>query len=252
MNIIMKNTSEIYPYSNNAKKHDETQINNVAESIKQYGFVQPIVIDKENVIVIGHCRYAAANKLGIAEIPCVCVDDLTEEQVKALRIVDNKSNESPWDIDVLKDELEEIDLSIFDFDFDFKNLDNSNIEIIDEEDFESEEESPYTMNVNAPVYEIKGEYPKLCELFDDSKTKYLIEKIKKAHIDSEIKKFLTYAAQRHLKFNYSKIAEFYAHADKEVQELFEDSALVIIDFQSAIKNGFTKLSKRIEEMRNEE
>ena len=119
MNIIMKSLGEITPYEKNAKKHDETQINNVAESIRQYGFVQPIVIDKDGVIVIGHCRALAAKKLGLKEVPCVCVEDLTEEQVKALRIVDNKSNESPWDLDILPDELVELDLSGFDFDFGF-------------------------------------------------------------------------------------------------------------------------------------
>lgn len=69
MNIIMKSLGEITPYEKNAKKHDKTQINNVAESIKQYGFVQPIVIDKDGVIVIGHCRALAAKKLGLKEVP---------------------------------------------------------------------------------------------------------------------------------------------------------------------------------------
>ena len=85
MNVKNINIKDIRPYKNNAKKHDETQINNVAESIKQYGFVQPIVIDKDGVIVIGHCRALAAKKLGLKEVPCVCVEDLTPEQVNALR-----------------------------------------------------------------------------------------------------------------------------------------------------------------------
>lgn len=109
--------SELIPYEKNTKKHDKTQINNVAESIKQYGFVQPLVIDKNNVVVIGHCRLLAAKQLGMEDVPCVCVDDLTDEQVRALRIVDNKSNESEWDFDFLADELVDIDLGDFDFDF---------------------------------------------------------------------------------------------------------------------------------------
>lgn len=113
-NILVK---DLIPYDKNTKKHDDVQINNVAESIKQYGFVQPIVIDKNNVVVIGHCRLLAAKKLKMADVPCVCVEDLTEEQVKALRIVDNKSNESPWDFDFLADELVDLDLSDFSFDF---------------------------------------------------------------------------------------------------------------------------------------
>lgn len=117
VNVIMKPLGEITPYEKNAKKHDETQINNVAESIRRYGFVQPIVIDKDGVIVIGHCRALAAKQLGMDKVPCVCVDDLTPEQVDALRVVDNKTNESEWDLTMLSDVLKDIDLSAFDLDF---------------------------------------------------------------------------------------------------------------------------------------
>ena len=119
MDVRNISVKDLIPYDRNTKKHDKTQINNVAESIKQYGFVQPIVIDKDNVVVIGHCRLLAAKQLKMKEVPCVCVDDLTEEQVKALRIVDNKSNESEWDFDILPDDLADLDFSGFDFDFGF-------------------------------------------------------------------------------------------------------------------------------------
>lgn len=117
MNIVEREVDKLIPYSKNAKKHDETQIANVAESIKQFGFVQPVVVDKNGVIVIGHCRTLAAKKLGMKTVPCVMVDELTDEQVRALRIIDNKTNESPWDMELLSDELADIDLSGFDFDF---------------------------------------------------------------------------------------------------------------------------------------
>lgn len=117
MEVKKRTLSSITAYGKNAKKHDKRQINNVAESIKQYGFVQPIVIDRDGVIVIGHCRALAARKLGMEEVPCVCVDDLTPKQVNALRLVDNKSNESDWDFDLLADELPGLDLSAFDFDW---------------------------------------------------------------------------------------------------------------------------------------
>lgn len=136
MKTINKKLAELIPYEKNAKKHDATQIANVAESIRQFGFVQPIVIDKNGVIVIGHYRALAAKKLGLEEVPCVCVDDLTPEQVNALRIVDNKSNESPWDFDFLEDELSELDLSDFDFDFGFSIGEE---EYIEEKDEDSEE-----------------------------------------------------------------------------------------------------------------
>ena len=123
MDIIQRELDSIRPYAANAKKHDATQVANVAESIRQYGFVQPIVIDKDGVIVIGHCRALAAKKLGMKEVPCVCVDDLTPEQVKALRVIDNKTNESPWDMDLLAAELPGLDLEGFDFDWGIENED---------------------------------------------------------------------------------------------------------------------------------
>ena len=138
MDVRNVSLKDLIPYERNTKKHDKTQINNVAESIKQYGFVQPIVIDKDNVVVIGHCRLLAAKQLKMKEVPCVCVEDLTEEQVKALRIVDNKSNESEWDFDILPDELAELDLSDFDFDFgiedDEEDFDENDLERDDEKD----------------------------------------------------------------------------------------------------------------------
>lgn len=127
MEITKRRLADIVPYAGNAKKHDKRQINNVAESIKQYGFVQPIVIDRDGVIVIGHCRAMAAKKLGMEEVPCVCVDDLTPEQVNALRLVDNKSNESDWDFDLLAEELPGLDLSAFDFDWDFPDTDETEL-----------------------------------------------------------------------------------------------------------------------------
>lgn len=114
MNVINRRVDELTPYANNAKKHDKRQIGNVAESIKQYGFVQPVVVDKDGVIVIGHCRVLAAKHLKMAEVPCVCVDDLTPEQIKALRLIDNKVAESDWDLELVSAELPGVDISMFD------------------------------------------------------------------------------------------------------------------------------------------
>lgn len=139
MNIKNMQVKDLIPYERNTKKHDKTQINNVAESIKQFGFVQPIVIDENNVVVIGHCRLLAAKQLKMKEVPCVCVEDLTEEQVKALRIIDNKTNESPWDFDLLPDELADLDLSAFDFDFGIED-EEKETEIVEDEPPEIDEE----------------------------------------------------------------------------------------------------------------
>ena len=141
MDIVYKPIKELIPYERNTKKHDKTQINNVAESIKQFGFVQPVVIDADGVIVIGHCRVLAAKKLGMKELPCVCVDDLTPEQVNALRIVDNKSNESAWDMDFLSLELPEVELSAFVFDFGIEPDCESSGEVVEDEAPEVDEDA---------------------------------------------------------------------------------------------------------------
>ncbi len=150
MKITEVSVKELKPYAKNTKKHDKTQIANVAESIKQYGFVQPIVVDKDNSIVIGHCRYEAAKKLKLETVPCVCVDELTDEQVKALRIVDNKSNESPWDMEFLADELAEIDLSDFDLDFGINAVDENDIPNVEEKELKPYKKVHYliTLDIN--------------------------------------------------------------------------------------------------------
>lgn len=120
-------------------------------------------------------------------------------------------------------------------------------------EFPEEDEEVYSKKINAPKYEPKDDDPpKLSELVDKTKTNELLEEINQANIDNEIKDFLRLASQRHLVFDYSKIAEYYAHADKDLQELFEKSALVIIDFKNAMENGFVELTKYIMEIQEED
>ena len=166
MNIKNIKIGELTPYEKNTKKHDAKQIANVAESIRQYGFVQPLVVDAHNVVVIGHCRLLAAKKLNMTEVPCVCVDDLTDEQVRALRIVDNKSNESPWDFDLLGDELADIDLSEFDFDF---GIDVPGEESNFDEDAEQERIFKERME-NGELSDDDEEYQAFLEKFEAKKT----------------------------------------------------------------------------------
>lgn len=119
MNITYKKIKDLKPYKNNAKKHPKEQVERIAESIRQFGFTQPVVIDINNVVVAGHGRILGARKAGLEEIPTVCVEDLTEEQVKAYRLIDNKLNESPWDFPLIDSEIEDIkliDMSLFGFD----------------------------------------------------------------------------------------------------------------------------------------
>ena len=148
MEIITKKTADLKPYSNNAKIHDEVQVANVAESIKQFGWKQPIVVDGNDVIIIGHCRWMAAKKLGLKEVPVLVADDLTEEEAARLRLVDNKSNESPWDYELLDTELEIVDLDGFEFDFGFESyLDN----ILNDDFTTIDAKEEYSVTLNFPL-----------------------------------------------------------------------------------------------------
>lgn len=117
MNVIYKNVEEIIPYENNPRNNEEA-IEYVANSIKEFGFKVPIIIDKDNVVVAGHTRLLACESLGIEKVPVIVADDLTEEQIKAFRIADNKVGEKAgWDLDKLKLELEDLDFDMTDFGF---------------------------------------------------------------------------------------------------------------------------------------
>lgn len=125
MKITYKNPKKLIPYENNAKLHPEVQVERIANSIREFGFQQPIVIDKNNVVVIGHGRLMAALELDLPEVPCVCADNLTGEQIKALRLADNKVAESGWSENLLSMELSEItgiDMTEFGFEIDLSGL----------------------------------------------------------------------------------------------------------------------------------
>ena len=134
MQIIEKNIKELIPYEKNPRKNDQS-VDKVANSIKEFGFKVPIVVDKNNIIVCGHTRYKAAKKLKLAVVPCVVADDLTDEQIKAYRLADNKVAElAEWDIDLLGEELDGIfDIDMSDFGFDLSDDEEEETEIIEDE-----------------------------------------------------------------------------------------------------------------------
>lgn len=123
--IVYKNVSELVPYENNPRNNDDA-VDYVANSIKNFHFQVPIVIDKNNVVIAGHTRLKACHKLGIKDVPCIVADDLTPEQVKAFRLADNKTSElAEWDMDKLDIELGEIpdiDMSAFGFDIEIDDI----------------------------------------------------------------------------------------------------------------------------------
>lgn len=241
MKIFEKEVDALIPYAFNNKVHDEVQVNRIANSIKEFWFTQPLVIDKDNVVIIGHWRLEAAKKLWMEEVPCVIMSDLTEAQVKKLRILDNKLNESEYDLANLRLELESLpDLNFWDLELTSADLfPELEIDEFNPDDFE--EDNWYTQKTDTPIYEPTGEKVSIDEMIKTDKYDELVDKINDADLPDDIKDFLLKASTRHIQFNYKKIAEYYSNAPKEIQELFEDNALVIIDFDKAIEDGYTLL-----------
>ena len=141
LNIKYRPIKELKPYKKNAKKHSKEQVEQIANSIKEFGFTQPVIIDKHDCVVAGHGRILGAKKAGLKQVPTVCLDELTEEQIKAYRLVDNKLNESEWDTELLKqslDEIIEMDMEAFGFE----------LEVMEDVMMEVEPEVPFTEVLN--------------------------------------------------------------------------------------------------------
>jgi hypothetical protein len=240
LQIEYLSVNELREYEGNARTHSDKQINQIVESIKEFGFTNPIL--KQGLsIIAGHGRLAAAKRLGLAKVPTIELSHLTRAQAKALVIADNQlALNAGWDEDILKAEIE--GLQSLDFNIDLLGFEQSYVDALFDE---SEDEGGYTRKIETPDYTPSEIVPEISELFDRSKTDSLLAEIDASDFDESVKGFLRIAAERHTVFNFSKIADFYSHADANVQELMENSALVIIDFDKAIANGFVKLSKSI-------
>lgn len=123
LKIVYKKLDDLTPYENNPRLNDGA-VDAVAKSIEEFGFKVPIVIDKDGVIVAGHTRLKAAKQLAIDEVPCIIADDLSDEELKAFRLADNKVAElAEWDFEKLEAELTDIDFDMSDFGFDFNTID---------------------------------------------------------------------------------------------------------------------------------
>ena len=253
MQVTKTNVEKLIPYAKNSRTHSDAQVAQIAASIKEFGWTNPILVDGENGIIAGHGRLAAARKLGMTEVPVIELSHLSETQKKALIIADNKlALNASWDESLLAIEFEELQLEGFDLKltgFDEKEIND----LIDSDEEESsDDQSKYTSKVSAPVYTPEGPKPQIAELYDKSKVAELIEAIKSAVIPEDDREFLLDAATRHFQFNFQQIAEYYAHSSPAVQRLMEDSALVIIDFDKAIENGFAKLSAALSDIYTQE
>ena len=230
---------DLIPYENNPRINDDA-VNDVIASIEQCENLDPIEIDEDNVILSGHTRLKALKKLKYKETEVLQITGLTEEQKRKYRILANKTGErAEWDLNKLEIELADLDFEGYDFDFDGIEISLENNEIAEPE------EEIYTQKTDIPQYTPTDTPPQLSECVETIKRDELVNRIEKANISQEQKHFLLLAAARHVGFNYKKIADYYASANKEMQTLMEQSALVIIDYNDAIMNGYAELRKTV-------
>ena len=224
--------SEVKPNPNNPRTIKDDKFKKLVNSIKEFPKmleIRPIVVNDDMIVLGGNMRLKACKEAGLKEVPIIKASDLTEDEQRQFIIKDNVSG-GEWDWEQLASE------------WDAEKLDEWGLDVPDKQN----EDDIYTTKVDSPTYEIKGEKPQEEDLYNLGKYNQLMDKINNSDVDDKTKLFLQMAATRHIVFDYGLIAEFYAHGDEKTQELMEDSALVIIDYDKAIELGFVKLFGTLE------
>ena len=238
----------LVPYARNARTLSDEQVAQIAASIREWGWTTPVLVDEDGGIIAGHGRTLAAQRLQMTEVPVMVARGWSDAKKRAYVLADNKlAMNAGWDEEILQIEL--LALKDEGFNIDLIGFDGNELAEIFADDAKTiDENNPYTSKIKTPIYEPQGKKPSLEELYDDKKSMDLIVSIQESKLNEKEKQFLMTAASRHIVFDYGKIANFYAHSSKECQELMENSALVIIDFNKAIENGFVVLTDEISSM----
>lgn len=244
---MLRPVTDLVLLPGNARRGDVAA---VADSLKRFGQRKPIVVNDDGVIIAGNHTYQAAVSLGWDAVAVVTADDLEPSEQRAYALADNRlSDLATWDQPALYAQLAELD------DFTGVGWDEDELPAIHDaiwppDTFEETVFGGYTRKVKSPIYEIPAGTPPppLSDLYDRTRTVELIEAIEATDLEADVKAFLVAAAERHTVFQYNRIAEWYAAADPEVQELMEQSALVIIDFDRAVEDGFVELRGNLMEL----
>ena len=241
---LTMNTGQIEGVPANPRQWTQADLDRLAASIEE----TPELLDARGAIVVphkgkfvvlgGNMRLTAAKKLGLAEMPCaVLPEDTPAEKMKEIVVKDNGAF-GALDFDALANEWDDLPLTDW------------GVPVIDTDRDEGITDEVYTKKIEIPSYTPNTEFgkPRIDELFDKNKYEALCKKIKDAELPADVEFFLLLAASRHIVFNYERIGDYYAEADKKVQCLMEDSALVIIDWKEAIDKGFVKLTKTLDKL----
>ena len=223
----------------------------ILQSVEAHGLYAPVVVQRSTRHIIKGNHTAQAAKLdGVTEMPVVFVD-VDDDQALRILLADNQvGDQATNDTSILTDLLESLvrsDLGLEGTGFTGDDVDDLLAEFY--KDSLGLVDSLYTKEVNIPQYAIVGECPDLEDLYDDNVAVALQERVANAQIPPDVQAFLRLASYRHDKFDYRKVAEYYAHALPEVQALIEDSALVIIDYDDAIAKGYVTFRDTINDLR---
>jgi hypothetical protein len=245
----------------NYKTNNDTLSEKLTNNIKRNGQIENVIIRELDTgffeVVNGNHRMDVLNRLGFKDVYCYNLGSISESQAKRIAVETNETRFESDDLLLSKmlDELKN-DFSIDDLlmtipfekeDFDIV-IDN---ELFTDGENQDEVENKYTNKITTPIYEITKDKPRIEDLIDKSKYESMITEIFNSDLPDSEKEFLKIAALRHIVFKYDKIAEYYAHSDSEMQNLMENSALVIIDFNKAIELGYVVLAEKIAEQYGE-
>jgi len=249
MQAIQLPVDEVHMDPANVRKHNEKNLEAIMASLKRFGQQKPIVVNSDNIVIAGNGTLEAATALGWSEIAAVKTN-LGGSEATAYAIADNRTAElAEWDVDALIQQVNAIELEdpalAGSVGFTKDELNGLVGDILKEAD--GDDENIYTHKVEIPIYEPSGEPVALSDMYDSAKAVRLKDEIRKSNLPKDIQGFLEAAAERHTVFNFTKIADYYARAPAEVQKLMEDSALVIIDFNKAIEDGFVRMTEAMRE-----
>ena len=221
----------------------------ISASIEVNGWYGAVVAQSSTRHVLaGNNRMEAARRLGMTDLPVhwLDVDDATARRIM---LADNRTSDlATYDDAVLVQLLEAAaaDDDLIGTGYDSDDLDDLLADIVDDID------NKYATQIVAPIYHPTGDNPAVTDLSDTEYAETLRSEIEAANLDDDLRRFLLSAAERHTVFNFAQIAEFYAHADAEIQHLMERSGLVIIDFDKAVENGFVSMSHVLAELAGEQ
>jgi len=228
----------------NWRTHPKAQRDALAGVLDQVGWVQDVIVNKRTgYLVDGHARVAVAAQRGEASVPVVYVDLSEDEELLILATLDPLAAMAEADTDALADLLAAV-----------TSEDAALTSMLQELERKSsiDQMVKYTQKIITPIYEPTGSMPALADLFDTTTTDTLLKEIADADVPSDVREFLRCAAARHTVLRFDRIANYYAHAEPDVQRLMEASALVIVDTKQAVERGFLKLHENVMAAFNDE